>query len=186
MAQLERKDDQALAALYDRYGVAVYSMAYRVLGTKESAEEVAQDVFLYVWKHPSMWDPQRGKLISWLLTVTRNRAIDRLRKERRGGEALSTPLDELPYLTAQQDERMGGTNWANGRLMQQLINELPGEQATLIELAFFKGMTHSEIAGATKIPLGTVKTRLRSGLKRLRGLWMQETDAVKESGQDET
>ena len=184
-ALLKQQDENALAALYDRYGALAYSIAYRVLESKEAAEEVVQDVFMSVWNNPSTWNPSKGKLISWLATVTRNRAIDRLRKDqRRTDTTQGTSLEDLPSLSAHRD-RVGDPLWADGLLLRELMNRLPDEQQQMIEYAYFKGLTHRAISEATQIPLGTVKTRLRSGLQKLRQLWAIEDD-MPASEQDET
>jgi len=179
MRQIEEGNQQALSALYDRYGTPIYSLSVSILGSKEQAEEVTQDVFMTVWNRAETWNPDKGKLISWLLSITRYRSIDRLRREKRAPSVLRIPLDEMSHLTS-HTARVDDPQWDNGRILQRLIKELPPEQAQVIRLAFFKGLSHSEIANATGLPLGTVKTRVRSGLQKLKGLWLQEADTIQQ------
>ena len=170
MRRIAVQDQQAFLALYQQYGKAVYSLAYRVLQNATLAEEVTQDTFLKVWQQRTQWDPHKGKLKSWLLTITHFTAIDRLRQERRQPNLHPEAIEEI------EDEILafgGESGWQDGTVLRLLVKQLPPEQAALIDLAFFRGMSHSEIAAETQIPLGTVKTRLRSGLQRLRELWLE-------------
>lgn len=163
MRRIVRRDQQALREIYQEYGRSVFSLTYRVLQNVVWAEEVTQDTFLKVWDQAERWDSTRGKLKNWLLTIAHYSAIDRLRKERR-----------QPSLhDAEINEELAGSNgtWQEGSALHMLIAHLPPEQARLIELAFFEGLSHSQIATQTALPLGTVKTRLRTGLHRLRDLW---------------
>jgi len=167
---IAERDQRAFLALYERYGNLVYSLALRVVRHQVMAEEVTQDVFLKVWQHPTRWNPALGQFSSWLLTITRNAGIDRLRKERRHwapAHDYSDPLMEAG------DKGIGGENayWFDGLLLARLLQQLSPEQRQLIELAFYQGYTHSELAENLQLPLGTVKTRLRTGLQKLRTLW---------------
>ncbi len=164
--QIQHRDQNALATLYDRYGTAVYSLAYQVLQNTQWAEEVTQDVFMRVWHKHAQWDAHKGKLISWLLTMTRNLAIDRLRSENRRS---TVSLDHVAEPKAEIPDNYDRT------LLQDLMKQLPNEQAQLIKLAFFQGMTHKELAKTFNLPLGTVKTRVRLGLQKLKALWLQAT-----------
>ena len=170
MRRIAAHDQQALLALYEQYGKAVYSLAYRILQNAALAEEVTQDTFLKVWQHKTSWDPDKGKLKNWLLTITHFTAVDRLRQERRQPDLHPASIDEIEdQLLASHPEML----WPDGSILRLLLAQLPDEQALLIYLAFFQGMSHSEIADQTHIPLGTVKTRLRTGLQRLRVLWLE-------------
>ncbi len=171
--RLKNQEQEALSTLYDRYGAAVYSLAMRVLSKKELAEEVVQDVFLTIWNKPERWQASKGALLSWMLTITRYRSIDCLRREQRLPDTASIPLDELPHLLSQH-AKVNDSLWENGQVLQQLLYQLPELQREMIDLAFFKGMTHDTIAEVTDLPLGTVKSRLRAGLIQLRRLWLQE------------
>jgi len=187
MARVAHQDQDALMALYQHYADLVYSLALRVLQHSGSAEEVTQDVFLKVWRQPDRWDPTLGRFRSWLLTLTRNAAIDRLRKEQRQplwhfdsvrpDSAHSSPLQ---YLSTRSTVTgvPGDARWQDGQLLRILLHELPPEQQQVIELAFFYGFTHSELAHNLDLPLGTVKTRLRRGLRRLRLLWDEAHRAI--------
>ena len=165
-------DQNALSELYRRYGRAVYSLAFRVVQNNTLAEEVTQDTFLKVWNQPETWDPQRGKLVSWLLTIARYTAIDRLRREQR--RPLGAPLDDILELVGKR-ELIDDPAWQDGKLIRSLIVRLPAEQIEVIELAFYQGMTHTEMAEHLKLPLGTVKTRVRLGLQKLKAMWTEAT-----------
>jgi len=174
MKRIAVQDSQALQMLYQHYGKGVYSLAYRILQNSTLAEEVTQDTFLKIWQHNDHWDPEKGKLSNWLLRITQFTAIDRLRREQRQPALHPTSIED-------SDEMLNissGIQWQEGTVLRGLITQLPQEQASLIELAFFQGLTHSEIAATTHIPLGTVKTRLRTGLQRLQELWL---DAVNQT-----
>jgi RNA polymerase sigma-70 factor (ECF subfamily) len=184
LQKLEGRDQHALAQLYERYGAMVYSLAYRVTGTPALAEETTQDTFMKVWNQASRWDPDKGRFSSWLLTVTRYTAIDRLRQEQRHN---SLPIDKMPEPVSRtgipHDPRL-----QDGNLLRELLSQIPPEQALLIEKAFFQGMTHSELADTLNIPLGTIKTRVRLGLQKLRGLWLQamrETSEISQNPADD-
>lgn len=169
MKQIQQGDQHALSDLYTHYGRPVYSLALRVLNHSGAAEEVTQEVFLRVWDQAEKWDPARGALITWLLTITRNRAIDHIRRNRRQPPVSETALDDMPLHASTPTP--GGSAWTDGQLIRELMERLPEEQAQLIELAFFGGMTHSDLAETLDLPLGTVKTRLRLGLQKLRDWW---------------
>jgi RNA polymerase sigma-70 factor, ECF subfamily len=173
MAQVIQRDQSALAELYRRYGALVYSLARNVLNDEGMAEETTQDIFLKVWNQALTWDPARGKLVSWLLTMTRYTAIDRLRKEQRRPMRGSNSLDEMTDLIPNDDKTEDDLR-QDGHLLRALLDRLPQEQLALIRLSFFLGMSHSEIAEKTALPLGTVKTRLRLGMQKLRAMWMNE------------
>jgi RNA polymerase sigma-70 factor (ECF subfamily) len=173
MRRITAQDQQAFKALYQEYGKAVYSLAFHVLQNATLAEEVTQDTFLKVWQHRTQWDPQKGKLRNWLLTIGHFTAIDRLRQERRQP---SLHPDSIEDMADEMPAARGDSFWQDGTALRLLVKQLPQEEASLIDLAFFRGMSHSEIATTTQIPLGTVKTRLRSGLQRLRTLWMESVN----------
>ncbi len=174
MQRIRQRDQQALSALYDRYSSPVYSLALRVLGDSRRAEEITQDVFLRVWSQPDKWDSSRGRLISWMLTITRYAAIDLLRAEQRQPALSETPLEEDSPLA--DPDGWNAADWSRGQALRQALAQLPPEQRHLIELAFYGGLTHRELAERLALPFGTVKTRLRLGLQKLRQLWQQEPD----------
>jgi RNA polymerase sigma-70 factor (ECF subfamily) len=164
LARVVQKDESALAALYDRYSRLVYSEASRILRDKGAAEEILQDIFYQVWRTAEKFDPQRGSLPGWLLVVARNRAISKLRRRSASGDdELNENAASCPFnleLAASQNQLLGRVRGA--------MKNLPEGQREAIELAYFEGMTHSEIASKTGEALGTVKTRIRSALEVLR------------------
>jgi len=168
---IAQADQAAFMQLYQRYCNLVYSLALRVLRHPTLAEEVTQDVFLKLWQQPQRWNPLLGQFSSWLLTITRNAAIDRLRKEQRHPHVDQEDQADLFAAQAAQGAISDNPLWFEGQILRHLLQQLPEEQRQLIELAFFQGYTHSELAEGLAMPLGTVKTRLRSGLQKLRSLW---------------
>lgn len=162
IARLRAGDENAMADLYDRYSGVVYGVALRVLGDTMAAEDVLQEVFLQLWRKPQSFDARRGRLAPWLAVIARNRAIDLLRKRPREEE-----IEELPISTGINLEDAAAQRQAAEKV-RRVLDGLPSEQRTTLEMAFFEGMTHTEIAGKTGEPLGTVKTRIRSALLALR------------------
>src|SRR5690349_15303994 len=148
--------------LYDRYSGVVYGVALRVLGNTTSAEDVVQEVFLQLWRNPQAFDADRGRLASWLAVIARNRAIDLLRKR-----PMEEDIDEMPISTGVNLEDESSQRLAVEKV-RGVLGQLPQDQRKALEMAFFEGMTHTEIASKTGEPLGTVKTRIRSGLLALR------------------
>lgn len=168
---IAQSDQAAFMQLYQRYSNLVYSLALRVLRHQTVAEEVTQDVFLKIWQQPDRWNPALGQFSSWLLTITRNAAIDRLRKEQRYPQAEQDGSSDLFFAQIAEGAISDNPLWFEGQILRHLLQQLPDEQRQLIELAFYQGYTHSELADGLAMPLGTVKTRLRSGLQKLRTLW---------------
>lgn len=162
IARIRAGDETAMADLYDRYSGIVYGVALRVLGNTSAAEDVVQEVFLQLWRNPQAFDPDRGKLAPWLAVIARNRAID-LRRKR----PMEDDIDELPISTGVDLEDEASQRLAIGKV-RGVLGQLPADQRKLLEMAFFEGLTHTEIATKTGEPLGTVKTRIRSGLLALR------------------
>jgi RNA polymerase sigma-70 factor (ECF subfamily) len=168
VARIERRDADALRELYDRYGARLNGLASRILGDTGEAEEVLQEVFLYVWRAASSFDGSRGSVLAWLLVATRSRSIDRLRSRRAGRPGSTRPLEDAPEAASSDDVEGGlaGREWE--ALCRKAISELPEDQRRALELAYFEGLTQQEIAERTRTPLGTVKTRVRLGLMKLR------------------
>jgi RNA polymerase sigma-70 factor (ECF subfamily) len=164
MERIARRDQTALAALYDRYAGMLSSVLNRILRDTQAAEEILQDIFFQLWRDPSRFDAARGSLPGWLLVMARNRAISRLRRHNpaAGGE-----LSEAAAVSTVNIETAAAQQQLIGRVKGALEN-LPAEQRAAIELAYFEGMSHSEIAQRTGDPLGTVKTRLRSAVESLK------------------
>jgi RNA polymerase sigma-70 factor (ECF subfamily) len=162
LAKVGDGDQQAMASLFDRYSGIVYSVALRVLRDAAQAEDVMQDIFIQVWKKPGGFVSGRGSLGAWLAVVARNRAIDSLRRRR--------PTDAVEDVVLASSTDLGAEAERNS-LMEKVrgyMAQLPSEQRKSVELAYFEGMSHSEIAEQTGDPLGTVKTRIRLALITLR------------------
>lgn len=161
-------DSGALADLYDRYHRPCYSLARRILGDERLAEDVVQEVFLVVWRDPSRFDPTRGAFATWLLSTTHHKAVDAVRREenhrkrRASSEVLTTFESDAPSV---DDMAWMGVRRARVRAA---LGTLPDAQREALGLAYFGGYTQREIAGLTGIPLGTVKTRMLAGMRRLR------------------
>ena len=174
MDRLASRDLLAFETLYDRYGDLVYSVSLRVVGDTYVAEDVTQDVFLRVWRRPEQFDLARGKFVTWLMSVTRNRSIDQRRSQSRRmrHEALPPVDDEEDVLPSEdsRDDPALATVLADERAaVRAAIERLPAEQKLAIQLAYFGGMTQQEIANRLGHPLGTVKTRIRLGMQKMRG-----------------
>ena len=162
--RISQRDESALAELYDRYAGMLTSVLTRVARDAQAAEEILQDVFYQLWRTPERFDASRGSLPAWLVVICRNRAISRLRKKNpAAGEELTEGMVPLPFnleSEVSQQQMLGRVRGA--------MDTLPSEQRAAVELAYFEGMTHSEIAARTGDPLGTVKTRLRTAMETLR------------------
>jgi RNA polymerase sigma-70 factor (ECF subfamily) len=155
-------DESAMATLYDRYSSLVYAVALRVLGDTGAAEDVLQEVFMQLWRNPAAFDSSRGNLGAWLGVITRNRAIDGLRKRRPETDITDVVVSVEPDM-ASDAERARAMEKVRGAL-----GSMPGAQRSALEMAYFEGLTHTEIAAKTGEPLGTIKTRIRTGLQALR------------------
>lgn len=168
VARIESRDADALALLYDRHSSRLLGLAQRILGDTGEAEEVLQEVFLYVWRSASSFDAARGTVLAWLLVVTRSRSIDRIRSRRTPPSGALRSLEDVAESPGPQDVEAdsAGRQWES--LCRSAIAELPEDQRRALELAYFGGLTHQEIAEKTGTPLGTVKTRVRLGLMKLR------------------
>ena len=162
LASVQQGDQPAMASLFDRYSKLVYSVALRVLRDPAAAEDVLQEVFMQIWRNPDSFTAARGSLGGWLATVSRNRSIDTLRRKRPTVDVDDVPLASS-FNLADEAERNSLMERARG-----VMHQLPTEQRKTLEMAFFDGLTHSEIAEMTGDPLGTVKTRIRSALLTLR------------------
>lgn len=162
VAALQKGDGGALKLLYDKYSNLVYSVALRSLGDTAAAEDVLQEVFLQLWRKPHTFDPARGSLPAWLAVLTRNRAIDALRRRRP-----EVDIDDVPLACSLDLEDRAIRQALTGKA-RECMAAMPSEQRRDVELAFFAGLTHSEIAEKTGEPLGTVKTRIRTGLIMIR------------------
>lgn len=163
-------DESALARAYDAHSSLVYGLALRVCGKTQDAEEVLQDVFMTLWRTASRFDAGRGSLVGYLTTLTRNRAIDRIRSRRSRPDVALGMLDDAPRDPVDLDDGPGERAGAreDATLAVTALNGLPSEERRVLELAYFDGLSQSEIAARTGDPLGTVKGRTRNGLRRLR------------------
>lgn len=167
LERMARGDQAGLAELYDRHGRLVYSLVLRIVRDQGDAEDVTQEVFTQAWRQASRFQADRGTVAAWLVTLARTRAIDVWRKRRVRPQLMDEAAppdrsDEGPL----QDLRLVTDEQASS--IRQALHRLPTLQRTAIELAFFDGLTHTEIASELELPLGTVKTRVRQGLLRLR------------------
>jgi len=165
-------EQQALLALYDRHASRVYAVALRILGDAMSAEEVTQDVFLKLWSRARSYLSSRGAFATWLLTIARNAALDRLRLERRR-PAISDDAEPDEVWQDIPDESSSSEE-ARWRSLYFAVQALPPEQRQVIELAYYQGLSHSQIAEHLGWPVGTVKTRLRLGMEQLRQRWLAD------------
>ena len=173
MLEISRGNEAALGELYDRYSRLVFSVAYGVVQNRETAEEVTLDIFTRAWEKGNTYDPQRAKVSTWLTRMTRNRAIDQLRREK------VRPLQDSIRWSAVANEPVTDKNNLPEKTVQMSLEQqrvraavaglLPAQQEALA-LAFFNGLSHSEIAQKLDLPLGTVKGRIRAGMQKLRDL----------------
>ena len=155
-------DEQAMVQLYDRCAPIVYSVALRILRDSAAAEDILQDVFMQLWRNPDAFDASRGSLPGWLAVIARNRAIDSLRKRRAETDISEVVVSIEPDLVSEAE-------WNRAlEKIRSALGRMPGPQRSALEMAFFEGLTHSEIAAKTGEPLGTIKTRIRAGLVSLR------------------
>ena len=160
-------DTQALAALYDRHGRVAYSLAYRMMGERQAAEDLVQEAFLKVWRAAGSYRVERASVRTWILSILNNRGIDMLRSSASRRRTQDRVEAQTP--TSQPSEAFGET-WRNSQREQvrEALRGLPPEQLKVLELAYFSGYTHMEIAELLDLPLGTVKGRMRLGLKKIR------------------
>ena len=159
-------DEAALARLYDGYRVILFGLLMRILNNREEAEDVLQEVFLQVWRKAADFNENRGKPFTWLVTLTRSRAIDRLRLL--GARQRLADSAAQDYTEETSDALVDTVRSAQREVVQKALADLPEEQRSTLLLAYFEGLTQSEIASKQGTPLGTVKTRMRSGLMKLR------------------
>jgi RNA polymerase sigma-70 factor, ECF subfamily len=166
--RLLRRDVSAFEQLYTRHSRIVYSLVLRILRQGSTAEEVVQDVFLQVWRNSNRYDSGRGPFIPWLLTLARNRALDHLRLKSERQRRREEQTEELPQMADDPQYEKALDEKRRAERVRSLIASLPSAQKKAIELAYFEGLSHSEIATALKEPLGTVKSWIRNGLLRLK------------------
>ena len=168
VVRLVQQDVRALDTLYARYSRPVFSLALKILGDREVVEEVVQEVFLRLWTRAQTFDPQRGKLLSWLLTITHHRAVDELRRRKSQPE-----VDGLDEQLASKEEPASDPSETYAQIedkeaVQRALAKLPEAQRKPIEMAYYGGMTQVEISQTLREPLGTIKTRMRLGMQKLK------------------
>jgi len=172
MGKIMTRDSIALSALYDRYARLIYSLIRSVIKNHEEAEDLLQEVFVQLWERASTYDATKGSVYTWIVTLARNRAIDQVRSKsfqqqnkisrEVGPDMLYSPMESSPFDLVVAEER--------SRKMRDALSQIPPEQSQVIHIAYFGGCSQSEIAAQLNIPLGTVKTRMRQGMKKLHQL----------------
>ncbi|MBA2732479.1 MAG: sigma-70 family RNA polymerase sigma factor [Acidobacteria bacterium] len=165
---IARGDQEAFASLFDRYNSTLLGFLIRILNSKAEAEDVLQEVFVQVWQHAARYDETRGRVFTWMVTIARSRALDRLRslssRESTMTKSANQMVQDLPNAV---DEAIKSEEY---EAIRCALDEIPEAQKHVLLLAYFEGLSHQEIAERDGIPLGTAKTRIRDGLKKLRGL----------------
>jgi RNA polymerase sigma-70 factor (ECF subfamily) len=176
LALAAREDEEALAQLYDRYGRVAYGLALRIVRDQALAEDAVQEAFLTVWRTASSFRADRAKPSTWILTLVHRRAVDVVRREERRRAAPLEGTEEPDERSLAADEEIALTD--RRRIVQEALRQLPDEQREALELAYYGGLTQSELAERLSVPLGTIKSRMFTGLRRLR-------DLLAEAGIDE-
>ena len=187
MARVRQRDTAALRDLYDRHSSMVYGLGLRILRDPTEAEDLVQDVFLHLWRRAELFDGQRGQFTGWLVSLARNRAIDRLRARRtreRKTDEFEAEVADLPAPGASNPDETTYAAELRGAVTRALAH-LPEPQRVALELAYFGGLSHTEIAERLAAPLGTVKARIRQGMIRLRDLLGDFADAGLMTGAEE-
>jgi RNA polymerase sigma-70 factor (ECF subfamily) len=171
MERLYQRDLEAFRALYERYGSLVYSTCLRIVRDAPVAEDMVQEIFLRIWRKPESYLPQRGRFVTWLTSVTRNRAVDEIRsRNRRFRHETASPEEQEREVPASEtmDPALTAELSDQRRLIMAALEGIPADQRQVIELAYFGGLTQQEISERLSQPLGTVKTRIRLGMQKLR------------------
>jgi len=169
-------DREGFAQLYDRYSGILFSTAFRILNQQETAEDLLQEVFVQIWEKASLYDPSRGKPLTWAITLTRNRAIDRLRSSQRRiklNEEIEREAELADFQTNKNSAEEISLSEKN-RMVHRAVEHLSPDQREAIEMAFFGGLTQTEISEKLQTPLGTVKARIRRGMMKLKELLKAE------------
>lgn len=173
MKRIKAKDSVALADLYDLYNRLLYGMILSIVKSKPEAEDVLQEVFVNIWQKADSFKEKRGNVFSWIVTLTRNRAIDRLRsKGYKTQQKASANIDD-PIITLEGDyyDPLETTIFSERkRMVKKALSEIPEKQCKVLKIAYYQGMTQSEIADQLDIPLGTVKTRMRQGMLKMKDI----------------
>jgi len=161
-------DPDAMEVIYDRHAAAVYSLAYRIVASRAAADDVCQEAFMAVWRSGGSYDATLGSVRSWLLTIAHHRAIDAIRRASRREQHQVGDERAADVVAADDDTERAALRRTESDDTRLLLDRLPAEQRRVIELAFYSGFSHAEIAAALELPLGTVKGRMRLGLEKLR------------------
>jgi RNA polymerase sigma-70 factor (ECF subfamily) len=169
LERIGQGESEAFAALYDATSTRIHSLVLRILGNPADAEEVTLDVYMQAWRDAKRFDAGRGSVGAWLMTIARSRALDRLRSHESRQKRESAPVDFDRASDEPSPEELSAMS-EDRRVVAAAVASLPPEHRKVIELAYFRGMSHSEMAGYLELPLGTVKTRVRLGMMRLREL----------------
>jgi len=177
MERIQRRDEQALAKLYDRYASVLYTLVLRIVPTSEEAEDILQEIFLQVWNKSNSFLQNRGTVYSWLVALARNKAIDRVRSRRYKQQSKETRMEDTAQLadtqTAAHPHRSVVLKEYQERV-EKALKSLSAIEARILELSYFGGYSQTEIAKMLNIPLGTVKTKMRQGMIKLRRVVRQE------------
>ncbi len=184
LALIGRGENWALSELYARYARLVFSIALNILNSQASADEIVQQVFAKVWRHAREYRVERGKFSAWVGTITRHQCIDELRRRRVRPMTDSSYWESLDQLAGNDDPAREAQDTFERARVRAALQQIPTQQRLVIELAFWGGMTHREIALHCHSPLGTVATRIRLGMRRLK-LLLQESDGLDEAVRDE-
>lgn len=184
LALIGRGENWAFSEIYDRYARLVFSFAVKILNDRSSAEEMVQQVFTKVWRSALQYRVERGKFSTWVISITRHQCIDELRRRRVRPVTGVDDEELLGRLTLDDDPMLAAQNAFEQARVREALRRIPAEQRMVIELAFFGGLTHQEIALHCEYPLGTVKTRMRLGMQRLKRL-LEESVQLHRSTADE-
>jgi RNA polymerase sigma-70 factor (ECF subfamily) len=168
MRRIARRDSEALSQLYDRLGKWVFSLAMSVVRNRSDAEEVTQEIFLRIWRQASRFKSDRGTVRAWLAIITRRSAIDRTRSRGHKEKKRATSMDDAAMEMTDTGAAGRIVDGAERRIVHDAMGRLEDGQSEVIQLSYYEGYSHSEIADKLQLPLGTVKTRIRNGLKQLR------------------
>ncbi|MEQ9619542.1 MAG: sigma-70 family RNA polymerase sigma factor [Deltaproteobacteria bacterium] len=166
MALVKKRDKTAFREIYSRFSQVVFNLVYRILKDRQEAEEVVQEIFLQVWNKADSYDAQRGALSTWIINISRNKSIDRLRT--RSHKFQNTEINEERLNSKYDFSRILENREERRKVLQEALNTLPQEQRTAIEMVYFEGFTHVETAQKLNEPVGTIKTRIRLGVMKLK------------------
>ncbi|NND33074.1 MAG: sigma-70 family RNA polymerase sigma factor [Saprospiraceae bacterium] len=171
VSRLKKKDKLALSQLYDQYGAALYGQAYRILGSEQSAQEAIQDAFLKIWNNIDSYDESKGKFFTWMYRIARNEAIDKKRSKENRITEKTVQLDFNVYDTEADQSTVSNVEDIG---VKDLLGLLDHDSRNIMDLVYFKGYTHTDVAKLNDIPLGTVKTKVRRAILKLRASLIKE------------